>query len=98
MKPRPNAAPSMPYACAILRVRSHPRYARAVVMFPPDRPSMMREKQHVSELATASITKLSTVPSRLKMRTGRGPTGRRARPGRSRDELGKREDRGTAAQ
>ena len=49
-------------------------YARAVVMLPPDKPSMMRAANSTNSVrATASIAKLTTVPSRLKIRTGRRP-------------------------
>ena len=49
-------------------------YARAIVMFPPDNPSMIRAANNMARLcAIASITKLTTVPMRLKMRTGRRP-------------------------
>jgi len=75
MKPRPNAAPISPYA----RARSFgsvtsATYARAVEMLPPDSPSTMRAANSIATLcATASITKLITVPRRLKTSTGRRP-------------------------
>ncbi len=75
MKPSPNAAPSMPNDFArFSSVAMSPMYARAVVMFPPDRPSTMRAANSIARLcASASMTKLTTVPTRLKMSTGRRP-------------------------
>jgi len=49
-------------------------YARAVVMFPPDNPSTILATNSIVRLrATASMAKLTTVPSRLKIRIGRRP-------------------------
>ena len=49
-------------------------YARAVEMFPPDRPSTIRAANSIAtEWAIASMTKLTTVPARLKINTGRRP-------------------------
>ena len=43
-------------------------------MLPPDNPSMMRAANNTARLrATASMAKLTTVPRRLKIRTGRRP-------------------------
>ena len=43
-------------------------------MLPPDRPSTIRATNSIAMLcASASITKLTTVPSRLKIRIGRRP-------------------------
>ena len=43
-------------------------------MLPPDRPSTIRAANSIVRLcATASIAKLTTVPSRLKISTGRRP-------------------------
>jgi hypothetical protein len=45
-----------------------------VVILPPDRPSTIRAMNSTVRLfASASITKLTTVPARLKMRIGRRP-------------------------
>ena len=75
MKPRPNAAPRTPYDLArFSSVLMSAMYARAVVMLPPDSPSTMRAANSIHRLcATASITKLTTVPMRLRIRTGRRP-------------------------
>ncbi len=49
-------------------------YARAVEMLPPEKPSTSRAtNSHGTERAMASITKLTTVPSKLRMSTGRRP-------------------------
>ncbi len=75
MKPSPKAAPSMPNALgrSASEVTSA-MYARAVVMLPPERPSTSRAAKSIARLcATASMTKLTTVPIRLKMSTGRRP-------------------------
>ena len=75
MKPRPNAAPISPYALArSFGSVTSATYARAVEMFPPDSPSTMRARKSMAMLcAIASITKLTTVPTRLKIRIGRRP-------------------------
>ena len=75
MKPRPKAAPRTPNSFArFSSVEMSPMYARAVVMLPPDRPSTMRAANSIGRLcAIASITKLMTVPIRLKISTGRRP-------------------------
>ena len=49
-------------------------YARAVEMLPPESPStILARKSIVIDPASASMTKLTTVPRRLKMSTGRLP-------------------------
>ena len=84
MKPRPNAAPSMPNAFARLSsVVTSAMYARAVVMLPPERPSTIRAANSMARLcATASMTKLTTVPTRLRMSTGRRPQRSESSPSR----------------
>ena len=75
MNPSPNAAPSTPNALARFSSRvMSAMYARAVVMLPPDSPSTMRAANSMKRLcANASMTKLTTVPSRLKIKIGRRP-------------------------
>jgi hypothetical protein len=63
-------------------------------MLPPDNPSTIRAAKSIVRLvASASMTKLTTVPRRLKISTGRSPTDRTDRPEWRCDELAQRKRR-----
>ena len=94
MKPRPKAAPRKPNAFARSSGSvTSAMYARAMVMFPPDSPSITRAANSIARLcATASIAKLTTVPMRLKIRIGPPAESIRERAEHGRgDELRQRE-------